>query len=243
VIVIDHRDTTAWIGINTGRPGNAMHAAAMSELADAVEQAAGNSKTSLLVLYSERTSFCAGADVSVLEHASPEQFWAYAELQTRLFEIVDRAPALTVAALRGACIGAGAELAMCCDLRVAGAELRFGYPEVRLGFPVNPTRLTRAVGAGFANELIFSAELADAQTCLRRGVVNHLIPAGDWLTGIEAAIAPYTGLDRNAVVHTKLAAYEVKQPKPDAAMFGSLLAMSVRASRLPPRIDDTETES
>lgn len=87
----------------------------------------------------------------------------------------------TVAAVEGDALGGGLELALCCDLRVAAQTARLGMPEVRLGVMPGSggtQRLPRLIGLARAKELILLGEIIDADTALRFGLVNRVVPPG-----------------------------------------------------------------
>lgn len=87
-----------------------------------------------------------------------------------------------VAQIEGACMGAGLEMASCCDMRVAGASARFGAPIARLGFPMAPREaevVIRAVGELTAREMLLEAAVLDAATLLQRGFLNRVVPDAD----------------------------------------------------------------
>jgi len=87
-----------------------------------------------------------------------------------------------IAAIQRVCIGAGMELALCCDIRIAAEGTVFSIPEVQLGIIPDmggTQRLPRTIGIGMAKELIYSARRFDAAEALRIGFVNHVYPAGE----------------------------------------------------------------
>src|SRR5207302_9660149 len=88
-------------------------------------------------------------------------------------------PRPTIAAIRGFALGGGCELALACDIRIAGEGARLGLPEVSLG--IMPAaggtyRLPRLIGLGRAKELIFTGAIADAREAERIGLVNRVVP-------------------------------------------------------------------
>lgn len=84
-----------------------------------------------------------------------------------------------VAQIEGACMGAGVEMASCCDIRIAGASAKFGAPIAKLGFPMAPKEaevVVRAVGELTAREMLLEAAVLDAPTMLQRGFLNRVVP-------------------------------------------------------------------
>jgi enoyl-CoA hydratase/carnithine racemase len=87
-----------------------------------------------------------------------------------------------VAQIDGACMGAGLEMASCCDIRVAGASAKFGAPIAKLGFPMAPKEaavVCRAVGELTAREMLLEAAVLDAPTLLQRGFLNRVVADAD----------------------------------------------------------------
>jgi enoyl-CoA hydratase len=87
-----------------------------------------------------------------------------------------------VAQIDGACMGAGLEMASCCDIRVAGLSAKFGAPIAKLGFPMAPKEaevVVRAVGELTAREMLLEAAVLDAPTMLQRGFLNRVVADAD----------------------------------------------------------------
>jgi enoyl-CoA hydratase/carnithine racemase len=83
----------------------------------------------------------------------------------------------TIAACQGDVVGGGAEIAVCCDMRVGGANLRLRFPGAALGVPVGPARLVTLCGLATAKYLLLSGKAIGADEALRMGVVNQVAPA------------------------------------------------------------------
>jgi enoyl-CoA hydratase len=128
-------------------------------------------------------AFCAGADLKAIAEVGadelPEQIEAVSERPegpmgfTRL-----AASKPTIAAISGWCLAGGLELALWCDLRIATATARLGYPERRWGVPLidgGTQRLPRIVGEGRALELILTGRIVEAEEALRWGLVNEVV--------------------------------------------------------------------
>ena len=87
-----------------------------------------------------------------------------------------------VAQIDGACMGAGVEMASCCDIRIAGVSAKFGAPIAKLGFPMAPKEaevVVRAVGELTAREMLLEAAVLDAPTMLQRGFLNRVVADAD----------------------------------------------------------------
>ena len=91
------------------------------------------------------------------------------------------APFPTVAMVNGACLGAGFELAMACDLRTAAAGAPLGLPEVRVGIPsvIEAALLPALIGPGRAAEVLLTGDSVTAETALAWGLVNRVAPAAE----------------------------------------------------------------
>jgi enoyl-CoA hydratase/carnithine racemase len=132
--------------------------------------------TSLVVLGSTGNgAFCGGADLDEMEGATARDALEMAS-QT-LFERLATAPFVSIAVVQGAAVGGGFELALACDLRVAGPNARFFLPETSLGLIPSAggcTRLPHVVGRGRAKEMILGGREIDAPVALAWGVVSRV---------------------------------------------------------------------
>ena len=154
-----------------------------------------------MVLAGQPRAFSVGADVKgrVAEYDAGGGRDRLGEVIRGLFGDIERMGKPVVAALAGYALGGGLELALACDLRVADTTARFGLPEAKVGSMPGAggtQRLTRLVGPAAAMELMLTGERIDAETALRIGLVNRVVPAGmlleeaDRLAGLIATRAP-----------------------------------------------------
>ncbi len=147
-------------------------------------------------------AFCGGADLNEMKHATPED--AENLRSQALFERLARLPIVSIAAVQGAAIGGGFELAMACDLRVVGPDARFGLPETRLGLIPTAggcTRLPRLVGISRAKEIILGGRTIDAETAVDWGLAHRF--AQDCRAEAMAWAVEITRLDHQALAAAK----------------------------------------
>ncbi|MCW3002153.1 MAG: enoyl-CoA hydratase/isomerase family protein [Conexibacter sp.] len=172
---------------------NAMDTALLDELDGALTELATDADLRVLVFSttSER-ALCAGADVS--EELDRAGGVARMERFARLYAAVEAFPAPTIAVCVGNVVGAGAELAAGCDLRVGGDNLKLMFPGARLGVPVGPARLVPLVGLSKAREIIFTGRVVGPDEADALGLLARRAPAAD---AEGAAIA----LARELAVH------------------------------------------
>jgi enoyl-CoA hydratase/carnithine racemase len=181
---------------------NAMDSAMLRELDAALSELAVDAELKALVFSttSER-ALCAGADVSEqLDHAGGV---ARMELFARLYAAVDAFPAPTIAVCVGNCVGAGAELAAGCDLRVGGDNLKLVFPGAKLGVPVGPARLVPLVGLSKARELIFTGRVVDADEAAALGLLARRAPAAEAEAAAIALAAEVAAHPAAGVRHLK----------------------------------------
>ncbi|PYN46126.1 MAG: enoyl-CoA hydratase [Candidatus Rokuibacteriota bacterium] len=139
---------------------------------------AADRSTRLVVVVGAGRAFTAGMDVRVLRDLDVGRA---RELITTLHDaiaVVHRAPFPVIAAVNGPCLGAGFELALACDLRVAAASASFGLPEVRVGVPsvIQAALLPPMVGPSRAAEMLLTGAPITAATALDWGLVNRVVP-------------------------------------------------------------------
>jgi enoyl-CoA hydratase len=143
---------------------------------------------------------------------------------------MEEAPFPTIAAIRGFCLGGGCELALSCDLRVAGEGSKFGQPEVSLGIVPGAGatyRLPRLVGVGKARELIFTGRILDAAEAHRIGLVNQVVPDADVQAAARALAAEILKQDPLAVRFAKLLFRLDGGSRPGAGFLGEAMAQAV----------------
>jgi enoyl-CoA hydratase len=155
---------------------NAINTAMLEELLEHLATTREDEAVRVLVLSSnDHLGLSAGADVR--EELDEQGRVRRMELFARLYDELTAFPKPTVAACHGACVGGGAEIAVACDLRVAGGNLRLKFPGAELGVPVGPARLVTLCGFSVAKYLLLTSRNVSADEALRMGLVHRVAPA------------------------------------------------------------------
>jgi enoyl-CoA hydratase/carnithine racemase len=165
-------------------PVNALSTALLGDLDQRIGELSVDPKVRAVVLTGEGQYFSAGAD---LKEMATLDLSGAPEVARRGLAIYGRLAALrapVIAAINGLALGGGLELALACDLRLAGESAKLGAPEVTIGLlPAygGTQRLPRLVGVAKAKELIFTGGMISAAEALKIGLVNKTVPAGQEL--------------------------------------------------------------
>ncbi|MEU6293248.1 enoyl-CoA hydratase/isomerase family protein [Streptomyces sp. NPDC005047] len=203
-------DSVATVVVHHPAKRNAMTAAMWRALPPLLDDLAADPAVRVLVLTGEGGTFCAGADISTLRE-SPERAQRLAVLAE---EALAAFPKPTLAAVRGHCVGGGAQLAAACDLRFAEESALFGVTPAKLGvvYPASATRrLVALTGPAAAKYLLFSGELIDAARALRTGLVDEVLPEGE----LDKRVAEFTRVLASRSLLTQAAAKEFANGRTD----------------------------
>jgi enoyl-CoA hydratase/carnithine racemase len=141
----------------------------------------------LVISSSDQMGLSAGADVR--EQLDDDGKVRRMQLFADLYDTIVAFPKPTVAVCHGDVVGGGAEIAIACDMRVGGANLRMRFPGAALGVPVGPARLVTLCGLAAAKYLLFTSRTVGADEALRLGLVNRVAPAA----GTEEAALELAG--------------------------------------------------
>lgn len=182
------------IGIITiSRPKalNALNTELLLELKEAVKTVSLDENIHVLIITGDGKAFVAGADITEMKDFDSIKGLKYGELGSSVFRDVQKLKIPSIAAVNGFALGGGCELAMCCDIRIASENAKFGQPEVGLG--ITPgfsgcVRLARLAGVAKARELIYTADIISATEAEKIGLVNRVVPA-DQLMGSAMEMA------------------------------------------------------
>lgn len=196
------REEVAWLCLNNP-PLNILTRQVLDALARALDRLEALPAVRAVVLYGAgERAFSAGADITELAALTPTAAYHFARQGQILCDRLAAQPRPVIAALHGACLGGGAELALACHLRVAAENLRLGLPEVTLGLIPGfggTQRLPRLVGPGRALALLLTGERLTAAEAHQAGLVQTVVPPADLLPTAEQLARRLAALSRPAL--------------------------------------------
>ncbi len=166
----------ALIRLERAEARNAMNTQILEEMLAHLDRAKGEEGVRVVVLSSnDHLGLSAGADVK--EELDEKGRVRRMELFAQVYDELTAFPKPTVAACHGSVVGGGAEIAVACDLRVGGSNLRMRFPGAELGVPVGPARLVTLCGLATAKYLLLTSRNVGADEALRMGLVHRVAPA------------------------------------------------------------------
>jgi enoyl-CoA hydratase len=155
---------------------NAINTQMLEEMLGHLESAREDEEVRALVISStDQLGLSAGADIR--EELDPDGRVRRMQLFADLYDQITAFPKPTIAACHGATVGGGAEIAVACDIRVGGSNLRLRFPGASLGVPVGPARLVTLCGLSVAKYLLLTGKEVAADEALRWGLVHKVAPS------------------------------------------------------------------
>jgi cyclohexa-1,5-dienecarbonyl-CoA hydratase len=187
-------------------PLNVIDFQMMDELLEALKNLEQHKEISAVVIRGEGKNFSAGVDVAV--HI-PDLVQTMLQKFHGVILSLTRFPKITIAEVRGACLGGGAELAMVCDLCFTTPDAKWGFPEITLGCypPVACTALAALVGQKRAADLIFTGRTFSGEVAAEWGLANEAPPDDRMDQAIESRLGHLRKLSPAALAHAKKAFY------------------------------------
>lgn len=182
-------------------PLNLFEPGLIAALRSTFETLATDPTVRLAVVTGAGRAFTAGMDVHVLHDLDAAGATALITALHDAIEAVHRAPFPVLAAVNGHALGAGFELAIACDLRIAAAEATFGLPEVRVGVPsvIQAALLPPLVGPARAAELLLTGQTIGAAQALGWGLVNRVVERADLEAAVDSMVSAITACAPGAV--------------------------------------------
>ena len=209
MVIYSKEQAVATVSISRRDTSNRINTQVVGELRDIQKKIVLDQDIRVVILTGEgKEFFCAGSD--------PEEAYL-SENKLKFIELFSAAAVIgaidrpVIAAINGAALGQGLELALACDLRVCSRHATFGMPQVASGeipWDGGTQRLSRLVGRSKALELILLGETIDAQEALRIGLVHKVTPAGELSDRVKTMAYKIAGQSPIALAYAKEAVYK-----------------------------------
>jgi enoyl-CoA hydratase len=189
-VAVERRGDVVWCALDRP-PLNLFEPGLIAGLRSTFDTLARDVSIRAAVIMGRGRAFTAGMDVHVLQGLSAVSARALITDLCAAIDAVHRAPFPVVGAVHGACLGAGFELALACDLRVAASDAAFGLPEVRVGVPsvIQAALLPPLIGPGRAAEMLLLGERVDASRALAWGLVNRVVEPAALPTAVDETLS------------------------------------------------------
>ena len=210
MLAVEQRGPVRWLRLDRPERRNALTVELVGRLADAVLEAGADPAVRAIAVTGAPPAFCAGGDLADLGAVADRGALAVTEVVYGQFHRLVRAlgdvPVPVVAAVNGPALGAGLDLALACDLRVAGEDAVFASSWIAVGLVPGmggAHLLTRALGSTRAAELVLLGRSLSAADALAWGLVNEVVAPGELEARVDQLGAHLSGLSAAAVARSK----------------------------------------
>jgi enoyl-CoA hydratase/carnithine racemase len=201
-LLVEKHEHITQLTLNRGDKANALSAELVDQLADAIN-AAYRDETQLLSIRGAGKNFCAGFDLSSLESETDSSLIERLRRAELMLQSLYHAPFATVALIHGGAFGAGFDVAMACDYRIATADARFRMPGWRMGLALGTRRTAARVGQETAFAFLRCASIIDASTALHSKFITEIADPVTWPRRIEEIATEVAALPANGYARLK----------------------------------------
>lgn len=187
-ILVEVRGRAGFITLNRPKQLNALNDALMDELGQALLAFDSDDEIACMVITGSEKAFAAGADIQAMSKLTYMDVYRH-EFITRNWETIKRVRKPVIAAVAGFALGGGCELAMMCDMVIAGDNAKFGQPEIKLGIipgAGGTQRLPRAIGKAKAMDMALTGRMMTAAEAEVAGLVARVVPADKLIEEVQA---------------------------------------------------------
>src|ERR1044072_5357588 len=214
VVLYSVEGSVARVTLNRPEKRNALNDAVIAGLKQALKSASTDKNVRAVVISGAGKDFCSGADLSALQKiagASVAENAEDARSLLELFLLIRQLQVPVVAAVTGRALAGGCGLATACDLVLASASARFGYPEVKIGFvpAMVMAILRRNVSEKRAFELITRGAEISAEQAVAFGLVNQVFPDESFAEDVTRYVSEFEKMSRSAMALTKTLFYQM----------------------------------
>lgn len=194
-IIVSKQAPAAIITLNRPEKYNAFNLETIAALIQALDELEADTDVRGIIIAGHERFFSTGADLDdVTTLRNGNDMAKFLRKVRKLTDAIEQNAKPVIAAISGWCLTGGLELAMACDIRVADATAKFGMTSAKNGSlsgSGGTQRLARLVGTGKAKELLFSAEVIDAEEAHRINLINRMVPAGQAIAEARRMVATY----------------------------------------------------
>jgi len=235
-VVSELQDGVLWLTLNRPDKRNAIDSVMVEALLEALERADLDQEVRVVAIRGEGKDFCAGMDLAELLESADRSPGVNERDAARFGEVFIRIRALpkpVAAVVHGKALAGGCGLASACDLVLAHAEARFGYPEVRRGFvpAMVMAILRRAVGEKVAFDLVGTGRMLTAAEAKQIGLVSRVLPAELFEEDVGAVLSMIAAGSASALALIKRQLYEIEGLSfSDAIALGAKVNATARST-------------
>jgi len=209
LVVVERQGSTAWLGMQRPETANALSRVLVARLrAELATLAADSSLTAVVLTGIEGKAFCAGADLKERLAMTLDETRAFLDELGDLVDAIADFSRPVIAAISGAALGGGLEIALACDFRIADTSARFGLAEVRLGIipgAGGTQRLSRLCGMAVAKEMVLTGQRIDADRALALGLISQVVPVGELRSAVTTLATELSAAGPLALAQAKRA--------------------------------------
>jgi len=183
------RDGVGWVQFNRPEKMNALNPNVLRDLEQVVTACEEDDTIRVVVLHGNEKAFVAGADIVHMAEGDIRAAYELTDQNMRVFERLADLPKPTIAAISGYALGAGCEVALCCDFRIAAENAVLGLPEITLGIipgAGGTQRLPRLIGIGPATQLVFTGEMIKTDKAEQIGLIDKVVSLDQLETEVKS---------------------------------------------------------
>jgi enoyl-CoA hydratase len=187
-ICFEKKEGIGYLTLNRPEVRNAINQEMIDEIRDALRLIDKDEEIRVLIITGAGKAFQAGADIAELSVMKPMDILRWNEGIVRINAALEKLRQPVIAAINGAAMGGGLELAISCTLRVIAETAKMAVPEVKLGIipgTGGTQRLPRLIGKGRAAEMLLTGDAISAQEAYKMGMVNRVVADGEAVQGAE----------------------------------------------------------
>jgi enoyl-CoA hydratase len=187
-IRLEQKEGIGYLTLNRSEVRNAFNQEMIDELQEALRVIDKDEEIRVLIITGAGKAFQAGADIAELSLMAPMDILRWNEGIVRINGSLEKLRQPVIAAINGAAMGGGLELAISCTLRIMAESAKMALPEVKLGIipgTGGTQRLPRLIGKGLAAELLLTGDVITAKDAHRVGLVNRVVPDGETVKAAE----------------------------------------------------------